>query len=235
VTDFSLMTGEAETVVTSWQRAEVREVTKMSPRLVSLRLSLADRVNHLPGQHYVVRLTAEDGYTASRSYSVASAPSDPLIELCIERLDDGEVSGYLYDVVEVGDEIEVRGPIGGWFVWDATSPAAGIAGGSGVVPLVAMARHAVELGRANLLGLAVSGRSRVELPYLDELDALGATVALTGSDHRLGAAEIAPLLQPAETAFICGSARFAEAMSQIVVDLKFPPSNVRVERFGPTG
>ena len=99
-------------------------------------------MDHLPGQHYVVRLTAPDGYVAQRSYSIASPPADPLVELFVERLDDGEVSGFLADVVQPGDELEVRGPIGGWFVWDGDSPAVGVAGGSGVVPLVAMLRHA---------------------------------------------------------------------------------------------
>ena len=128
-----------------------------------------DRVDHLPGQHYVVRLTAEDGYTAQRSYSVASAPGDPLVELFVERLDDGEVSRYLADVVEPGDELEVRGPIGGWFVWDGETPALLVAGGSGVVPLVAMLRHARALGREDLLRIAVSSRTLAELPYADEL------------------------------------------------------------------
>ena len=113
-----------------------------SPRAVVLRLDVADRVEHLPGQHYVIRLTAEDGYTAQRSYSIASAPADPLVELFVERLDDGEVSGFLADVVQAGDQLEVRGPIGGWFVWRGASPAVGVGGGSGVVPLVAMLRHA---------------------------------------------------------------------------------------------
>ena len=104
-------------------------------RSVELRLDVHDRIDHLPGQHYVVRLTAEDGYTAQRSYSVASAPGDPLVELFVERLDDGEVSTYLADVVEPGDELEVRGPIGGWFVWDSETPALLVAGGIGRRPL----------------------------------------------------------------------------------------------------
>src|SRR6478609_5717231 len=130
-----------------WRVGTVREIRHETPNGVTLRLDVPDRVDHWPGQHYVVRLTAEDGYTAQRSYSVASAPADPLIELYVERIADGEVSPYLADVLEVGDELEVRGPIGGWFVWTADVPAVGIAGGSGVVPLVAMLRHAAGLGR----------------------------------------------------------------------------------------
>ena len=155
--------------VGAWRRATVRSVEHPSPHSVVLRLEVPDRIQHLPGQHYVIRLTADDGYVAQRSYSVASPPSDPLLEFFIERLDDGEVSTFLADVVEAGDELDVRGPIGGWFVWDATAPALGVAGGSGVVPFVAMLRHARDAGRAELLRLAVSARSLGDLPYADEL------------------------------------------------------------------
>ena len=127
--------------------------------LAMLRLDLPDRPRHVPGQHYVVRLTAEDGYTASRSYSIASSPDDPLLELAIERLDDGEVSTYLADIVMPGDELEVRGPIGGYFVWDATTPAVCVGGGTGVVPFVSMLRYAREQGRLDLL------HARRLLPY----------------------------------------------------------------------
>ncbi|MGX7679312.1 FAD-binding oxidoreductase [Jatrophihabitans sp. DSM 45814] len=220
---------------TKWQSATVREANRVSPRIVILRLEVEGRLQHLPGQHYVVRLTADDGYTASRSYSVSSAPGDPLVELCIERLDDGEVSGYLYEVVEPGDRVEVRGPIGGWFVWDATSPALAIGGGTGVVPLVAMARHAAAVGRSDLLRLAVSGRTHADLPYADELSSYGATVALTGDGgRRLTRDDLRPLLPGAQTAFVCGSAGFAEALSHELVNLDYPDSRIRVERFGPS-
>jgi ferredoxin-NADP reductase len=221
----------------------VREVLHPSPRTVSFRLAVDDRIDHLPGQHYVVRLTAEDGYTASRSYSVASPPSDPLVELFVARLDEGEVSGFLADVVEPGDELEVRGPIGGWFVWDATTPALGVGGGTGVVPLVAMLRHAMVVGRPELLRLAVSGRTAAELPYADELMRGAATVAFTRGEQiagrrapgRLAAADLAPLIAPGATAYVCGSAAFAEAASSLLVELGVPPAAVRVERFGPSG
>jgi ferredoxin-NADP reductase len=234
VTESQLSNG---VVATRWQRGIVRDVRKLSALLVALRIEIPDRIGHLPGQHFVVRLTAEDGYTASRSYSIASAPQDDLVELCVERLEDGEVSNYLYDVVEVGDEIEVRGPIGGWFVWNGQTPALGVGGGSGVVPLVSMARHALAIGSPELFGVVASAREVDRLPYADELISFGATIALTAppTGRRLGPAEIAAGLRSAEIAFICGSAQFAESMSRVVVDEGFPESRVRVERFGPTG
>jgi ferredoxin-NADP reductase len=211
------------------------------PQAVRLRLSVADRVAHLPGQHYVVRLTAPDGYRAQRSYSVASAPSDPLVELFVERLDEGEVSGYLADVVEPGDELEVRGPIGGWFVWDGERPALLVGGGTGVVPLVAMLRTARGLDRTELLRTAVSTRTLAELPYADELLAAGAVVVTTREAHgvrpagRLTAADLAPLREPGQAAYVCGSDGFAEAASQLLVDLGVPTPDIRVERFGASG
>ena len=211
------------------------------PRGVLLRLEVPDRVEHLPGQHYVVRLSAPDGYTAQRSYSVASPPSDPLLELFVERLDDGEVSTYLADVVEPGDELEVRGPIGGWFAWDGAGPALLVGGGTGVVPLVAMVRHAVATDRLDLLRVAVSARTLAELPYADELLAAGAVVVLTREPHgirpaaRLTAVDLLPLWEEGQTAFVCGSSGFAESAGQLLVGLGFAPSSVRVERFGPSG
>ena len=226
-----------------WRSATVREVADATPRGVELRLEVADRVQHLPGQHYVIRLRAPDGYTAQRSYSVASAPADPLVEFFVERFDDGEVSTYLADVTEPGDELEVRGPIGGWFVWRADTPAAGVAGGSGVVPLVAMMRHARDLGAENLIRLAVSSPTLADLPYASELEAHGATIALTREDFpagrprgRLTPEDLAPLLAGVRaTWFVCGSAQFAESLTRLIVDGGVPSDNVRVERFGPSG
>jgi ferredoxin-NADP reductase len=211
------------------------------PGAVELRLDVPDRVQHLAGQHYVVRLTAEDGYTAQRSYSVASAPGEPQVELFVERLDDGEVSTYLADVVEPGDRLEVRGPIGGWFVWDGERPALLVGGGTGVVPLVAMLRTARELGRPDLLRIAVSTRTLVALPYADELLEAGALVVTTREPGgvrpagRLTAADLVPLCEPGQTAYVCGSAGFAEAASQLLVDLGVPTPDIRVERFGASG
>jgi len=226
----------------------VREVSHPTPHGVILRLDVSDRVQHLPGQHYAVRLTAEDGYVAQRSYSVSSAPSDRLVELFIERLEDGEVSTYLADVVQPGDELEVQGPIGGWFIWNGDQPAVGIAGGSGVVPLIAMLRHAVDIGRTDLLHLAVSSRTLADLPYAYELMAAGALVVLTREDRtgepggdggrprgRLHAGELAPLLRPGATCFVCGSNAFAEAASMLLLEEGVAASSIRVERFGPSG
>lgn len=227
--------------VTRWTTATISGLTRPLPRSVQLRLDVTDRVDHLPGQHYVLRLTAPDGYVAQRSYSVASAPGDPLLELFVERLDDGEVSTYLADVAEPGDQLEVRGPIGGWFAWDGETPALLVGGGTGVVPLVAMVRHAVATDRLDLLRVAVSARTLAELPYADELVAAGAVVVLTREQHgirpaaRLTAMDLFPLWEPGQTAFVCGSTGFAESASQLLVGLGFAPGAVRVERFGPSG
>jgi ferredoxin-NADP reductase len=224
-----------------WTTATVSGVRRPLPRTVQLRLDVDGRVDHLPGQHYVVRLTAEDGYTAQRSYSVASAPSDPLLELFVERLDDGEVSTYLADVVEPGDTFEVRGPIGGWFAWDGETPALLVGGGTGVVPLVAMVRHARATGTEDLLRVAVSARTLAELPYAEELQAAGAVVVTTREAHgirpagRLTAVDLLPLWEQGQTAFVCGSAGFARTASDLLVGLGFAPSSVRVEQFGPSG
>ena len=224
-----------------WTTATVREVSHPTATTVRIRLEVADRVDHWPGQHYVVRLTAEDGYTAQRSYSVASAPSDPLIELFVERLEDGEVSTYLADILEPGDELEVRGPIGGWFVWTAETPALGVAGGSGVVPLIAMLRHATAVGRSSFLQLAVSARTLAMLPYADELVAAGAFIALTREPAtsgraagRLAGAELASLLRPDADCFVCGSTPFALATSDLLTGLGVATNKIRIEQFGPS-
>jgi ferredoxin-NADP reductase len=207
-----------------------------------LRLEVPDRVDHVPGQHYVIRLTAEDGYVAQRSYSISSAPSDPLLEMYIERLEDGEVSMFLADVVQPGDELEIQGPIGGWFIWRGDAPALGVGGGSGVVPLVSMLRHAAHLGRTDLLRVVVSGRTFTELPYASELAAAGALIVLTREDSaagrakgRLQAADVSPLLRPDATSYICGSNSFAEAASMLLVEQGIATESIRIERFGPSG
>jgi ferredoxin-NADP reductase len=144
-------------------------------------------------------------------------------------------------VVEPGDELEVRGPIGGWFVWDGETPALLIAGGTGVVPFVAMLRHARDIGRTELLRIAVSSRTMAELPYADELADAGALIVLTRAGHgirpagRLTAPELVPLWEPGQTAYVCGSTSFAEAATQLLVGMGVPPADIRVERFGPSG
>jgi ferredoxin-NADP reductase len=209
---------------------------------VVLRLEVDDRVVHVPGQHYVVRLTADDGYSASRSYSVASPPSDPLVELYVERLDDGEVSGFLADVVEVGDELEVRGPIGGWFAWDGVTPALAVGGGTGVVPLVSMLRHARDLGHPERVCLVAAGRTFAELPYAEEIVGGCDLVVLSREPSpagrppgRLGADDLVPHLRGQQVVFVCGSAAFAETTSQLLVSLGVDADSIRVERFGPSG
>lgn len=212
------------------------------PMAVVLRLEVPDRVEHLPGQHYAVRLTAPDGYVAQRSYSIVSAPDDPLVELFVERLDEGEVSSFLADVVEAGDELEIQGPIGGWFVWTGEEPALCVGGGTGVAPFVGMLRHARQLARLDLLRIVVSARTRAMLPYADEFLAANATLALsreTGSDGRapgrLREDDVRPLLRPGAVAYVCGSAGFAESASTLLVELGVPAATIRVERFGPSG
>ena len=219
-----------------WRYAKVVEVRHDTPHSVTLRLDVPGRVQHLPGQHYVVRLTAEDGYRAQRSYSIASAPADPLLELFVERLEDGEVSTYLADVVVPGDELEVRGPIGGWFAWNGAGPALGVGGGSGVVPLVSMLRH-----NSDNFRVAVSVRNAEDLPYANELTAAGALIAVTREDFggreagRLTAQELMPLYTPGAICYVCGSAVFAEAASMLLLYIGVPTEDIRVERFGPSG
>jgi ferredoxin-NADP reductase len=224
------------------RRATVREVSHPNSHAVILRLEVPDRVDHLPGQHYTIRLTAEDGYVAQRSYSLASPASDPLLEFYIERLEDGEVSTFLADVVQPDDELDIRGPIGGWFVWNADHPALGLGGGSGVVPLISMLRHVAHVGQEGLLQLAVSARTLADLPYAEELEAAGAVIVLTREDSasgrprgRLAPAELRPLVRTGATCFVCGSNSFAEAASMLLLDEGVPAQSVRVERFGPSG
>jgi ferredoxin-NADP reductase len=228
----------------AWKSASVVEIRDETDRAKTFRLAVPDPSPHMAGQHYVVRLTAPDGYTASRSYSVASSPSDlPHIELTIERLPDGEVSSFFHEAVEVGDEIEVRGPIGGWFVWPGDTRALLVGGGSGVVPLMAMLRLARQTGRSDLLRLIVSIRRRDNLLYRDELTGPEVTIVYSreaprGSPRppgRLTADDLQPLLVPDTTAYVCGSSGFADAATGLLTGLGEPAERIRVERFGPTG
>jgi ferredoxin-NADP reductase len=227
-----------------WRTATVVAIRDETPRAKTFRLALARPADHLAGQHYIIRLTAPDGYTASRSYSVASAPDGSAeIEVTVERLAGGEVSTFLHDVVVVGDEIEVRGPIGGWFVWRGDTPALLVGGGSGVVPLMAMLRLARRTGRASLVRLVVSVRSPDDLYYADELPGPEARVVYSRRAPldaerpagRVGLPDLEPALLPDATAYVCGSAGFADAASRLLVDLEVPVEQIRVERFGPTG
>ena len=227
-----------------WQTATVIGIRAETARAKTFRLALAQPSRHLAGQHYVLRLTAPDGYSASRSYSVASAPDGSNeIEVTVERLEDGEVSSFLHDVVVVGDELEVRGPIGGWFVWEGGSPAVLVGGGSGVVPLMAMMRLARNLGRPELVRLVVSVRSPADLYYADELPGPQSSVVYTrsapaGSSRppgHLNASDLAQALLPGATGYICGSSAFADAASTLLVGSGISEAQIRVERFGPSG
>jgi ferredoxin-NADP reductase len=236
------------TVPSVWQTATIEAVHDETARTRTLRLRLEAPAPHRAGQHFVVRLTAPDGYTASRSYSIASPPGDGAeIELTVERLDDGEVSNFLHDVAEVGDELEVRGPIGGYFVWEGSTPALLLGGGSGIVPLMAMLR----LARANahdgdddgLAHLVVSVRTPADLYYSDELrDRSDATVLYTRSTPpgwprpagRLTADDVVPLLRDDQTIYVCGSAPFTDAVGDLLVGLGVAPERARFERFGPS-
>jgi ferredoxin-NADP reductase len=209
----------------------------------TFRLRLGDPRPHLPGQHYIVRLTAPDGYRAQRSYSVASAPGGDTIDLTVERLPGGEVSGFLHEAVLPGDRLEVRGPIGGYFTWDGTASALCVAGGSGVVPIMAMLRTARCLNRHDLLQVVVSVRVPGELYYPEELPGPGATVVYTrrtppGSPRpagRLAPHDLAPLIRKGQTAYVCGSPAFCDAVTILLGNLDVPADRVRVERFGPSG
>ena len=231
-----------------WRTATVVALHDETPRTKTLRLRLDEPSGHRAGQHYVVRLTAPDGYTASRSYSVSSPPDGGNeIDLTVERLGDGEVSTFLHDVLEVGDELDLRGPIGGYFVWDATAPALLFGGGSGLVPLMAMLR----LARATagdpapeaLVHLLVSVRTPDDLYYASELrDRADATVLYTRTTPpswprpagRIADADVLPHLRDDQSIFVCGSAPFTNAVGDLLVELGVAPERARFERFGPS-
>ncbi len=233
-------------VGSSWTTATVREVERFGDTFVKLRLDVVDRTPHVPGQHYVVRLRAPDDYTAQRSYSIASDPDDPLVELMVECLPRGEVSSFLHEIVEVGDELEVRGPIGRWFVWGGTTPSLCVAGGSGVVPFVSMMRYATRLGLTSRLRVVASAQYRDRLPYADELESYGAFIALTRENQPLPDGservaahvypdELVPLADGVERAYVCGSVGFVSFVGRILGEAGVRSDSVRVEQFGPTG
>jgi ferredoxin-NADP reductase len=226
-----------------WQDATVVDIRDETPTVKTFRLSLRNPQTQLAGQHYLVRLTAPDGYRAQRSYSIASPPdSGNEIELAVERLRDGEVSGYLHSELTIGDTLEVRGPIGGWFVWDGTTSALLVGGGSGVVPLMAMLRLARRVGGQSIAHLVVSARTPQTLIYADELAGDDVTVIYTREQPaessrpigRLTVDDLAPLVRSDATCYICGSTGFADAASEHLVAAGVQPDAIRVERFGPT-
>jgi ferredoxin-NADP reductase len=225
-----------------WQIATVAAVKRETPRVKSYRLELPMWMPHLPGQHYLVRLTAPDGYQAQRSYSVASSPLDEgTIELTIDLLDGGEVSPYFHEVVVVGDQVEVRGPFATYFVWRG-EPALLIGGGSGVVPLMAMLRHRRQAMPEVPMRLVYSVRSAEDLIYADELGE-DARVTFTresppdwsGHAGRIDRSLIGDALLPDGVTFICGSTPFVAAAEELAVEAGVDPARIRTERFGPTG
>lgn len=240
----------------SWQTGTVTEVRRETPHATTFRVALTEWQPHLPGQNYLVRLTAPDGYRAQRSYSVASPPEDTgVVELTVDRLPDGEVSGYLHDHVAVGDPLEVRGPFGGWFVWRGDRPALLVGGGSGLVPLACVLRSRAARGAAGRdsapVHLVAAARTRAELFYGAELTGAFAdvtTTVLSREDDdasgrpagRLRAADLLPAadrlgaLRGEADVFLCGSTPFTTAAERLLVEVGVPAESIRVERFGPS-
>lgn len=239
-----------------WQLATVRAIKPETPRVRSFTFALPAWLPHRAGQHVDIRLTAPDGYAAQRSYSIASEPERAgEIELTVERIEDGEVSTYLHDEVVVGDRLEVRGPIGGYFVWEEAmgGPLLLIAGGSGVVPLMAMIRHRAASGSGVPLRLLYSSRMFDDVIYYDELERLGAskdglevfhtlTRALpegwTGYGRRIDERMLAEVSRPfagSALVFVCGPTLLVEAVASSLVRIGIRSEQIRTERFGPTG
>ncbi|CDX26901.1 Oxidoreductase FAD-binding domain-containing protein [Mesorhizobium sp. ORS 3324] len=237
-----------------WQTATIIRIEKRTPRVTSFWFRPSRPFTHLAGQHVDVRLTAPDGYQARRSYSIASAPEAGAgIELAIERLDDGEVSPFFHDVAEVGDEIELRGPLGGHFVWQVSDggPVLLVGGGSGVVPLMAMVRHRTLRNSAVPVVLMLSARVWDEVIFRDELIALddrldGFDLVLTltrepakrPADHsrRIDVAMVIEAIErlpkPPALAYVCGSNAFVSAAAQALIDAGVPAGIIRTERYG---
>jgi ferredoxin-NADP reductase len=232
-----------------WLTASVAGGAEETPRVRTLDLDVPGWGGHRAGQHLDVRLTSEDGYQAERSYSIASPPGDG-IAITIERLEDGEVSPYLVDDAREGDQFEVRGPIGGYFVWDGDEPEPVllIAGGSGVVPLMAMARHRAQIGSATPMKLLYSSRTWEDVIYRDELETLGIDVVhtltrgqppgWTGYSRRIDVDMLRDVAWPASESprvYVCGSTRFVDAGADALLELGYEPAWIRTERFGATG
>lgn len=239
----------------AWQVATVTAIRPETPTVTSFTFRLPAWRPHRPGQHYDVRLTAEDGYQAERSYSIASAPERAgEIDLTIERVPDGEVSGYFHEVVVPGDLVEVRGPIGGYFTWlPGERPLLLVGGGSGVVPLMAMLRARAAAGARGPARLLYSAREPDEVIYRDELANLAAAndgfeefltltrrqpPGWTGYARRIDRemlADVARPLGPDPEVYVCGPTRLVEVVADGLVDVGVPVARIRTERFGPTG
>ncbi len=239
----------------SWRLAEVVEVVPETPRTKSLVLDVSGWEGHKAGQHVDVRLTAEDGYQAQRSYSIGSAPEDERLTLTVDRIEDGEVSPYLTEVLIRGDRLELRGPIGGYFTWEANDggPLLLVAGGSGVVPLMAMIRHRRVVGSDVPTRLLYSSRSYEEIIYRQELEKLAARdgslevihtltrsrpEGWSGYHRRIDAEMIKEVVWPPDESplvFVCGPTPLVEAVGAALVSMGHAPARVKTERFGATG
>jgi ferredoxin-NADP reductase len=234
----------------TWQTAAVTSTSSETDSVTTIELEPPDWPGHLAGQHLDVRLSAEDGYTAERSYSIASAPGEPLA-ITVERLENGEVSPYLTEELRVGDELELRGPIGGYFVWEPSdhSPLMLIAGGSGVVPLRSMLRHRLRTGSDIPARLLYSSRGWPDVIYRGELDQYGDGVRVictltrsqppgwTGYSGRVNAAMLTETVWSADQrplTFICGPTSFVEGVAENLIGLGYPPERIKTERFGGT-
>ena len=234
-----------------WQTAMVSSVVDETPAVRTVLLEVPEWPGHRAGQHLDIRLTADDGYRAERSYSIASAPGEPLA-ITVERLEDGEVSPYLTQELRTGDEMEVRGPIGGYFVWEPAmgGPLLLAAGGSGIVPLRAILRYRANLGSQVPVRLLYSSRSWPDVIYSGELSRPEAGVAVihtltrshpddwTGYTRRVDAAMLAEVAWPAAEgalAYVCGPTSFVETVAAGLVGLGYPAGRVKTERFGATG
>ena len=239
-----------------WQIADVATIRDETPMVRTFTLRVPEWRGHRPGQHVDLRLTAEDGYSVERSYSIASEPERAgEIDITVERIVDGEVSPFLHDVVVDGDRLELRGPIGGYFVWETAlgGPLLLVAGGSGVVPLMAMVRHRRRAGSTVPTRLLFSSRHLEEIIYREELDQLthdmdGFEVihtltrsqpsGWTGYNRRIDDRMLAEVLEPLGVkarVYICGPTALVEIAANALVRLGLPPDRVRTERFGPTG
>jgi ferredoxin-NADP reductase len=239
----------------SWTLGEVVEVIDETPRVRSIVVDVPEWMGHRAGQHVDVRLTAEDGYQAQRSYSIASAPEDQRLALTVEGLPDGEVSSYLVGELRAGDMLELRGPVGGYFVWEAAmgGPLLLVAGGSGIVPLMSMLRHRDASGAEVGAKLLYSSRSWEDVIYRDELERLASAThgpqivhtltrsqppGWTGYARRIDGRMLEETAWPASSmpsAFVCGPTPFVESVAAALVLLGYTPTSVRTERFGPTG
>jgi ferredoxin-NADP reductase len=239
-----------------WQIATLTRIQLETPNVKTLTFSLPSWDPHLPGQHYDIRLTAPDGYQTERSYSIASEPErEGEIDLTVERLEDGEVSPYLDDVMVMGDQVELRGPIGGYFVWEARmgGPLLLVGGGSGIVPLMSMIRHRAFTGSKVPIWLLDSVRTPMDVIYADELKRLSETSdgleviytytrqqppGWTGYQRRIDAQMLHEVIRPIDKpfrAYICGPTLLVESVANQLVQLGIAPENIRTERFGPTG